>query len=383
MREALQKRPVKGTTASVNLVNREKMQLVVNKQENFSSFHNFQYETKGVRVWKAYSIGKGKLVPYKEIFETHQGPTVMAVVDNQTFFPVDSARNYKEKPTDETEDDKLHECSEPGCSKTFESMEVLEAHMIAGDHDEAVESESVYDKIRKQWAGRFSTVTVDDEDPVNSEKSQLGLKTSKQQPQLSMGWALQKPRGGHGRFSPEVTQYLTTKFDLGEATGQKADPGQFATDMRKACDESGQRVFSRENWLNSNQVKSFFSRLTAKRRKGRFAASRESGIDTTGTTESDIEELMEEGELIESEQHRKETVQDILDDISVQNLHPIVNDSFDLCEYNKKQQLGRFSVYMLKSVCNHFEIVVKAKNTKTVLLEKLKEVLNQCSCVVK
>ena len=56
MREALQVRPVKGTTASVNLVNREKMRLVVNKQQNFSSFHNFQYETKGVRVWKAYSI---------------------------------------------------------------------------------------------------------------------------------------------------------------------------------------------------------------------------------------------------------------------------------------------------------------------------------------
>ena len=36
-----------------------------------------------------------------------------------------------------------------------------------------------------------------------------------------MGWALQKPRRRHGRFPPEVTQYLTTKFDLGEATGQK------------------------------------------------------------------------------------------------------------------------------------------------------------------
>ena len=211
-------------------------------------------------------------------------------------------------------------------------MEVLEVHMIAGDHDEAVESESVGHKIRTQWAGRFSTVTVDNEDPVNSEKSQLGLKTSKQRPQLSMGWALQKPRGRHGRFPPEVTQYLTTKFDLGEVTGQKADPGQVATDMRKACDESGQRVFSRKNWLNSNQVKRFFSRLTAKRRKERFAASRESGIDTTGTTESDIEKLMEEGELIESEQHKKGTVQDILDDISVQNLLRIVYDSFDLCE---------------------------------------------------
>ena len=123
MREALQKRPVKGTTVSVNLVNSEKMQLVVNKQKNFSLFHNFQYESKGVRVWKAYSIGKGKLVPYSEIFETHQGPTSMAVADNQTFFSVGTVRSYQEKSTDEREDDELHECPEPGCPKTFESMD--------------------------------------------------------------------------------------------------------------------------------------------------------------------------------------------------------------------------------------------------------------------
>ena len=43
----------------------------------------------------------------------------MAVVDNQTFFPVDSVTNYTEKPIDETEDDKLHECSEPGCSNLW------------------------------------------------------------------------------------------------------------------------------------------------------------------------------------------------------------------------------------------------------------------------
>ncbi len=123
MREALQKRPVKGTTVSVNLVNSEKMQLVVNKQKNFSLFHNFQYESKGVWVWKAYSIGKGKLVPYSEIFETHQGPTSMAVADNQTFFSVGTVRSYQEKSTDEREDDELHECPEPGCPKTFESMD--------------------------------------------------------------------------------------------------------------------------------------------------------------------------------------------------------------------------------------------------------------------
>ena len=44
--------------------------------------------------------------------------------------------------------------------------------MVAG-HEETVKSESVYDKIRRQWASRFSTITVEDEDLMGSEKSQL------------------------------------------------------------------------------------------------------------------------------------------------------------------------------------------------------------------
>ena len=213
------------------------MQLLVNKQQNFRSFHNFQYETKGVRVWKDYSIGKGKLASYEEIFDTYQGPTSMAIADNQTFFPVSTVRGKK----------------------------LTQARLL-----------------------------------LISEKPVIKV----------------------------VKEYFQEKI---------------------------------------------FSRLAAKRRKETFAASGESGSNTTSSTESDIEELLEESE----------TVQEILDEISVQSLHPIIYDSFDLCEYNKKQQFARFSVSMLRIVCNHFEIVIKSRDTKTVLLTKLKEVVNQCSCVLK
>ena len=53
MRYALKERPVKGTTASVNIVNAEANRLEVKKLEGYSAFHNFCFECDGERVWKS------------------------------------------------------------------------------------------------------------------------------------------------------------------------------------------------------------------------------------------------------------------------------------------------------------------------------------------
>ena len=78
---------------------------------------------------------------------------------------------------------------------------------------------------------------------------------------------LHKPRGEAVRFTSVVKQYLTSKFDLGERTGNKADPGKVAADMRTARNLDGSRMFERKDWLTKSQVQGFFSRLAASRRK--------------------------------------------------------------------------------------------------------------------
>ena len=51
---------------------------------------------------------------------------------------------------------------------------------------------------------------------------------------LQLGWVLHKPRNQGVRYAVEVKQYLATKFDLGERTGNKANPGKVAADMKTA-----------------------------------------------------------------------------------------------------------------------------------------------------
>lgn len=52
-----------------------------------------------------------------------------------------------------------------------------------------------------------------------------------------------------------------------EKTGRKADSAEVENDMRDARGTSNERRFTCEEWLTKNQIKIFFSRLAASRRK--------------------------------------------------------------------------------------------------------------------
>ena len=58
MRDALIQHPVKGPSAAVCVVNESRKTLSVKKMEQFTSFHNFEYEADGLwyRRWKVHSI---------------------------------------------------------------------------------------------------------------------------------------------------------------------------------------------------------------------------------------------------------------------------------------------------------------------------------------
>ena len=75
------------------------------------------------------------------------------------------------------------------------------------------------------------------------------------------GYSKTEARRGAARFSPKVRRYLSLKFDAGERTGRKANPQHAAQDMRTARDESGNRIFEREEWLTKTQIQGFFQDL--------------------------------------------------------------------------------------------------------------------------
>ena len=61
--------------------------LKVNKIHGFSKLHNFTYDDKGLRVWRAYDIGPGKLIPFGDVVVEQQEVTALIVQENGDFSP--------------------------------------------------------------------------------------------------------------------------------------------------------------------------------------------------------------------------------------------------------------------------------------------------------
>ena len=92
----------------------------------------------------------------------------------------------------------------------------------------------VYDKLRRGWAGKFHTVENNEEISsalvAHTDEHRDKNEASASCCDLQLGWALHNPRSQTVWFMDEVEQYLTMRFELGERTGNKTDPGKVAAD---------------------------------------------------------------------------------------------------------------------------------------------------------
>ena len=225
MHEALKERPVKGTTAAVAILDESSKILEVQKIKQFSELHNFRYEESGIRVWKAYAVGVGRLIPWQSLYIRHQGCTNISLMRRKGFFTNTEIRDlHRPRKCQASKDDveiddqpSMFVCPEEGCNCTFDSFSELELHTDVGIHDTR-KSGSLYDKVRKNWAEKFSSI---ENQKLTSNKSSTGLTVNSTNSRLSIGWALNKGRTGGVRFSENVRRYLTTRFEMGERRGKK------------------------------------------------------------------------------------------------------------------------------------------------------------------
>ena len=220
-------------------------------------------------------------------------------------------------------------------------------------------------KYGKTWAEKFSSI---ENQKLTSNRSSTGLTVNSTNSRLSIGWALNKGRTGGVRFSENVRRYLTTRFEMEEGTGKKANPEEIERQMRNARNARNERLFQREEWLTETQI----SRLASRQRtRVQDAISQEQTFDITADENDDIDALIGDSD-------RNNLLDDIQSRIGLE--HPIVYDTYDLCAYHKEGKLQAFNVAMLKTILRHFEVPFRAKDRKTDLIRLLTEVIQECNC---
>ena len=269
-----------------------------------------------------------------------------------------------EQHPDEKEEDRdlsaMFSCPHEGCVKMYQRHYALENHLLYGQCEFLPVRESLMDKAKVLYHDKL-LCEASNLPSVKAESSQCPVTTEV----LPQGWALRSARKAT-RFSDSQRQYLDGKFNVGQATGVKLDPVDVVRDMRYARNQEGEKLFTVSEFLTEQQIQSYFSRRASKLRHS-HSEDPESDQD---------EDIMAAEEEIAHENVRAV----VLEEVGIR--HPIVFDTFNLCDMHKAGKLRHLSVSMLRSICEHFDIeVMNIKGRrKAPYLSLLGELLVTCSC---
>lgn len=130
----------------------------------------------------------------------HQGPTDLQMMESSGFCKPAQKRKVKHQQEKHNACSSLiqsFECSHFGCIEEFETFEELQLHLDLDKHN--VKSMNQYDKIKQDWALKFSKVdTLESLDARPSgtlvTDANQTSKDDEAASSLQKGWALSKPR---------------------------------------------------------------------------------------------------------------------------------------------------------------------------------------------
>ncbi|CAC5366871.1 unnamed protein product [Mytilus coruscus] len=194
-----------------------------------SSLNIFLFLDEGIKVWRHFSIGEGKLLPKPQNYSVNI-PQLNII--SACSIDVDFHTLGRPNPKVETAVDPvlsgIFTCETDGCVQSFNTYKELEEHHLITQRDVELAPANVIEGQNRQ----------------------------------AMGWALKATRLNK-RFSEKQKNYLIAKFNIGLQTGNKEDPDNVAEEMKYAT-QNGSRMFASTEFLTPLQISSFFSRHARK-----------------------------------------------------------------------------------------------------------------------
>lgn len=357
------------------------------KWDGVSFINDIEFKDEHMKVWRAYGVGVGKEIPYSN-FQSKMSPAAElfpsfskledASDPNLTFCDITPRHIVKKRTTEATAkspdessdtDNTLFTCSEEGCVKTFQRFSSLQSHLDIGKHKYALERESLLDKAMLRYAENLESGESSIDQIIESAS---GSSASLDVQPSPIGWAL-KSSASRRRLTKNQKKYLTDIFLLGEQTRQKADPDDVSKSMRKARDTDGSSLFKYDEYLTSKQIASFFSRLSSKK-------SVPEANSTSDNDDDDDEDDNDNEDDLSSEKEYYRIRDEVLNEISLK--HPIIYDSYNICDMAATSKLSKFSIAMLQEICRYFELDISSvkQKRKKPYVDLLVNLVQSCTC---
>lgn len=129
--------------------------------------------------------GYGNIIPYSDLGVPSQGDTRLRVIKPLGQFTQRGSlgENIRHKF-------EIYSCQEPGRILIFKTQAEAENHMDTGKHHLQVDCESMYDRVRRKWAGTVTEVTCAPNVPSTSLQSVDSRRPARASALRPLGWAL-------------------------------------------------------------------------------------------------------------------------------------------------------------------------------------------------
>ena len=329
-----------------------------NKIPNITKCDNFSFERDSITVWQAYGIGAGQKIPYSSFMYTQDTSGLKRVSEwSQESIITTQRRQAGAGTKDPLKLVATFSCMEPECIQTFSTLQEADDHMDTGCHVIIQEKESVYDTISQQWASITTSVKGQSQKSISIDyQSDATISGCLQGTpgQTQVGWALKKTKA-NVRISPAVKEFLTNVFDEGNKDGkQKANPTEIAEEIKQK--------FKRDEWLETQTVKRFFSRLAARQRG----------------------QEIDQDLALEREVFLQHLEQQVNREVSLD--HPVEYEDVNLCQlYHQgrfEQFLKKLKIRDLRLMCEQFNVALKGPlSRKATFIQALQDLVASCSCL--
>ncbi|CAF4841424.1 unnamed protein product, partial [Rotaria sp. Silwood2] len=244
-----------GCKTSVIAVDESKCILPNMKIEGIKKYHSVAFNDKSITLWQYFDIGSGKsknLTDCKCILYT---TVILPFSDTQ--------KTNKEFLMKSTLSSAIFFCSVDSCSATFDNEEQLMDHEQKAEHFYTDDySVSTIDRARYIYIEHLKGARLLEEasnraaiESFSSNDDELSRTF------LSQGYAIRR-RAKSTKITQEHQQFFVKLFRQGENTGKKVTVEGAFQEMRRALKLDNTKLFTTNQYLTKNQIRSLFGRLS-------------------------------------------------------------------------------------------------------------------------
>ncbi|CAF1277391.1 unnamed protein product [Rotaria sordida] len=189
---------------------------------HIKKFRNFCFERHGIRVFRAWDIGEGVLLPYNKLIYGKVNISLLDVIQPSSIINFGSSSNTNSPPEKDAnlnvesiessnKHTNLFECPEEACICSYIKYGNLLRHLAIGHHRKMPEKLILLDTAKKLYHSKLVAAENKTVISLSPQHALLDPNNFDQLPQLNMGWGLPVVRPPV-RFSIKQKQFLDESF---------------------------------------------------------------------------------------------------------------------------------------------------------------------------